>query len=55
MDAFARMVELERSTYEPWLDNPDQILAALADTFRMEVLRKRWGKLSLIGRKAPTP
>jgi len=55
MDAFARMVELERSTYGPWLGNPAQILAALSDTFQIELLRKRWGKLSLIGRKATSP
>lgn len=51
MDAFARMVELERTTYEPWLNAPAEILRALHDTFTIEVLRKRWGKLSLIGRK----
>jgi ubiquinone/menaquinone biosynthesis C-methylase UbiE len=55
VDAFARMVAGERTTYEDWLGQPAEILAALSGTFHIDVQRTAWGKLSLIGRKATSP
>jgi ubiquinone/menaquinone biosynthesis C-methylase UbiE len=53
MDAFATMVEHERETYEAWLSQPDTILSLLRRAFQIEVCRVRWGKLSVVARKAP--
>lgn len=49
IDAFATMVERERSTYEAWLGNARMILAALDRHFEPRHLRLRLGKLEFVG------
>ncbi len=50
VDAFARMVELERTTYEDWLARPDDVTDALARAFTAERRAVGWGKLAWVGR-----
>lgn len=51
-DAFERMYELEQSTYDAWLGQPDAILAIITRYLEPVVLRRRWGKLMLLARRA---
>jgi ubiquinone/menaquinone biosynthesis C-methylase UbiE len=51
VNAFATMVEHERVTYERWLGQPDTILRCFRSAFQIELLRVRWGKLSLVAQK----
>ena len=52
MDAFERMYELERVTYDAWLGQPEQILAILRRHLTPLTLHRRWGKLMLLARRA---
>jgi ubiquinone/menaquinone biosynthesis C-methylase UbiE len=49
LDALATMIELERETYEHWLDQPQAVLAALRNAVEPQILRIGWGKLMLVG------
>ncbi|MHC5048210.1 MAG: class I SAM-dependent methyltransferase, partial [Planctomycetota bacterium] len=49
LDALAAMIELERETYERWLDQPRAVLAALRKVVEPQILRIAWGKLMLVG------
>ncbi|MCB1600664.1 MAG: class I SAM-dependent methyltransferase [Xanthomonadales bacterium] len=51
IDAFATMVDGERSTYEAWLAQPSLILELLHRHFEPLQQRIRWGKLEFAGRK----
>ena len=55
MDAFERMYELERTTYDAWLDNADAILAIVTEHLQPVVLRRRWGKLMVLALKRRHP
>lgn len=55
IDAFERMFERERTTYEAWLGRPDRILSILTAHLRPLMLRRRWGKLLLIAQKRQDP
>jgi SAM-dependent methyltransferase len=49
LDALATMIELERETYERWLDQPQPVLAAIRRVVEPQILRIAWGKLMLVG------
>lgn len=49
LDALATMIDLERDTYERWLDQPQRVLAALRNVVEPQILRIGWGKLVLLG------
>jgi ubiquinone/menaquinone biosynthesis C-methylase UbiE len=49
IDALATMIEEERETYERWLRAPGAALEVLRKHVRPGVLRRRWGKLVLVG------
>jgi SAM-dependent methyltransferase len=49
IDALATMIELERPTYERWLENAQAILAVFDRHFARRRLRIRWGKLHYLG------
>jgi ubiquinone/menaquinone biosynthesis C-methylase UbiE len=49
IDALATMIEEERETYERWLKAPDEHLAVLLKYVRPQVLRRRCGKIILMG------
>lgn len=51
LDALARMIELERSTYAAWLAQPGIICELLREYFSVEVQRVGWGKMMFVGRK----
>jgi ubiquinone/menaquinone biosynthesis C-methylase UbiE len=51
-DAFERMYELERTTYDAWLGEPERILSIVRRHLTALVLRRRWGKLMLVARRA---
>lgn len=51
IDAFATMVEHERSTYEGWLHSPELVLQLLRKHFQPKLLRIRLGKLEFVGRR----
>ena len=51
IDALATMIDYERTTYERWLGQPEQILASLRGCFQPERCEIRWGKLWFLGRK----
>ena len=48
-DAFATMTEEESETYFRWLNAPDELLALVKRHVSPEVLRRRWGKLTVVG------
>jgi len=48
--AFATMTEHEQTTYEQWLNNPQQILDCFQRFFTIHSLRIHYGKLMLEGR-----
>ena len=50
MDALATMIELERPTYEAWLQSGPLISSTLREMFKVEKLKVAWGKLSFVGR-----
>ena len=49
LDALATMNELKQPTYGHWLSNQEAILRAIEATVEPRVVRKRWGKLLLVG------
>jgi SAM-dependent methyltransferase len=49
IDALAAMIELERATYEAWLESADEILAVFERHFVRRQLRIRLGKLHYVG------
>lgn len=52
MDAFERMYDLERTTYDAWLRQPEAILAIMRRHLRPIVLHRRWGKLMMLAHRA---
>jgi SAM-dependent methyltransferase len=48
-DAFERMREEERETYERWLNAPEEYLAVIRRHVTLQLLRRRWGKLVVLG------
>ncbi|HZR26884.1 MAG TPA: class I SAM-dependent methyltransferase [Vicinamibacterales bacterium] len=50
VDAFERMYELERTTYDAWLARPDAILSIVRRYVEPICLKRGWGKLMLLGR-----
>jgi ubiquinone/menaquinone biosynthesis C-methylase UbiE len=55
LDALATMIDLERDTYERWLDQPEAVLAALRNVVEPQILRIAWGKLVLVGTRRESP
>ena len=53
LDALATMIEEERDTYERWLGAPDDYLRLILRYVAPDVVRRRWGKLVVLG--APVP
>lgn len=51
LDALETMTELELTTYEQWLRQPDTVLRALEDGFAVERKLIGWGKLMWVGRR----
>jgi ubiquinone/menaquinone biosynthesis C-methylase UbiE len=51
-DAFAIMREEERHTYEQWLNAPDDLVAIIRRYVAPHLLRRRWGKLVVVGSPA---
>jgi SAM-dependent methyltransferase len=49
IDALATMIELERATYEAWLESAEEILAVFDRHFVRRQLRIRLGKLHYVG------
>lgn len=49
LEALATMVEEERQTYDRWLDAPDEHLALIERYITPHFLRRRWGKLIVVG------
>lgn len=49
LDALATMHEEERETYERWLSDPDGYLALVTRHVTPHVLRRKWGKLIVVG------
>lgn len=52
LDAFATMVACERDTYERWLESGDAILGLFHRHFVIERWDVRWGKVTVVGRRA---
>jgi ubiquinone/menaquinone biosynthesis C-methylase UbiE len=50
VDALGRMIDLERQTYEAWLNQPDRALGLIRRYVEPMTLRIRWGKLMIVGR-----
>ncbi|KAF0181329.1 MAG: methylase [Limisphaerales bacterium] len=51
LDALETMTELELTTYEQWLRQPDAVLRCLEDNFATERKFIGWGKLMWVGRR----
>lgn len=51
LDALETMTELERTTYEQWLRQPDLMLRCLEANFATEQKFIGWGKLMWVGRR----
>jgi ubiquinone/menaquinone biosynthesis C-methylase UbiE len=49
VDALAIMIEEERATYERWLNAADEQLALVRRYVNPSILRRRWGKLVVVG------
>jgi len=49
VDAFATMTEEESETYFRWLNAPDELLELISRHVSPVILRKRWGKLTVVG------
>jgi hypothetical protein len=43
------MIEEERETYERWLNAPDEHLAVIRSHVKPHLLKRRWGKLTIVG------
>ena len=50
MDAYARMYEQERATYDAWLDESANVLRVLRRYVAPSFLQFRWGKVMMVGR-----
>lgn len=48
-DAFEVMREEERQTYEQWLNAPDEYFGSIERHISPHVVRRRWGKLVVVG------
>lgn len=55
LDALETMTELERTTYEQWLRQPETVLRVLEDGFATERKFIGWGKLMWVGRRNAEP
>jgi SAM-dependent methyltransferase len=53
LDALATMNEEEYPLYDRWLDSPETVLALVRGALIPSTLRRRWGKILLIGRPRP--
>jgi len=53
LDALATMIEEERDTYERWLHAPDEHLRLILRYVAPQSVRRRWGKLVVVGSPAP--
>ena len=53
LDALAIMTEEERDTYERWLRMPEDVLAIIHKHIVPQVLRRRFGKLVVVGTPRP--
>jgi hypothetical protein len=51
-DALATMIEEERDTYERWLNAPDAYLRLIRCYVAPRLLRRRWGKIIVVGSPA---
>ena len=51
LDALKTMIDLERDTYEPWLATPGPVLDAIESVIEPTTIRRRWGKLMMVGRR----
>ena len=49
VDALATMIEEERETYERWLNAPEEHLTVFHRHVVPEFIRRRWGKLIIVG------
>jgi ubiquinone/menaquinone biosynthesis C-methylase UbiE len=49
LDALATMIDEERETYERWLQAPEAHLRLMRQYINPQILRRRWGKLVLVG------
>ena len=49
IDALATMIEEERDTYERWLRAPAEHLTLILRHVRPRLIRRRWGKLVVVG------
>lgn len=49
VDAFATMTEEESETYFRWLNAPDELLDVVRRHVSPTTLRRRWGKLTVVG------
>ena len=52
VDALACMIQEERETYERWLHSPDELLGVIGRHVSPHVMRRRWGKLIVVGSPA---
>ena len=52
VDALATMIEEERETYDRWLNAPDEHLQLIRRHVVPHSLKRRWGKLVLVGSPA---
>jgi ubiquinone/menaquinone biosynthesis C-methylase UbiE len=50
LDALQTMIEHERETYESWLAQPREVMAAFEAHFEPRRVERAWGKLMLLGR-----
>jgi SAM-dependent methyltransferase len=53
LDALFTMIEHERSSYEAWLGQPDQVLAAFRSHFVLRRLDRAWGKAMIVASPLP--
>jgi ubiquinone/menaquinone biosynthesis C-methylase UbiE len=52
LDALATMIDEERDTYERWLRAPEEYLAVIRRHVVPTLMRRRWGKLIVVGSPA---
>jgi hypothetical protein len=53
IDALATMIDEERETYERWLNAPDEHLEVIRRHVTPDFVRRRWGKLVVVGSPLP--
>jgi len=53
IDALGTMIDEERETYERWLNAPDEHLQVIRRHVAPQVVRRRWGKLVVVGSPLP--